>query len=148
WSRQTYSGALLFNLGTFLLPALYGTLSKIWVAQIDSSSVVTTDAYTYVSIFAEMLNEGLPRAAYYVIGDLTRNRRIELSTTLVIFQMLAGFLLSLVVLFGASAFASFFVPEEVRNASITYVRICAFSTLFSATEYAVSTATRALDRPD
>ncbi|KAK6422619.1 hypothetical protein LTR95_016652 [Oleoguttula sp. CCFEE 5521] len=60
WSRHRYTGALLFNIGAFVLPALYGTLSKLWVANIDSSLVVTTDAYTYIGVVAEVLNEGLP----------------------------------------------------------------------------------------
>ena len=45
-SRSNYAGTLLFNLATFILPALYGTLSKLWVANIDSSMVATTDSYT------------------------------------------------------------------------------------------------------
>ncbi|KAJ0337271.1 hypothetical protein COL154_013404 [Colletotrichum chrysophilum] len=67
--RSTYAGALAFNLVAFVLPALYGTLSKLWVANIDSSLVVTTDAYTYIGVVAEVLNEGLPRAAWVIIGD-------------------------------------------------------------------------------
>ncbi|KAN0093722.1 hypothetical protein V8E51_016906 [Hyaloscypha variabilis] len=45
-NRKTYNGALAFNLAAFMLPALYSTLSKLWVANIDSSQVVTTDVYT------------------------------------------------------------------------------------------------------
>ncbi|KAK3069947.1 hypothetical protein LTR53_011304 [Teratosphaeriaceae sp. CCFEE 6253] len=41
-----------------------------------------------------------------------------------------------------------FVPVEVRQASLTYVRISAFSALTSAIQYAVAAATRALDLPD
>lgn len=48
WSRERFSGAALFNFGTFLLPAVYGTLSKLWVAKIDSRLVATTDVYTYL----------------------------------------------------------------------------------------------------
>ena len=65
--RQRYEGALAVNLVTFLLPALYGTLSKLWVARIDTTLVVTTDVYTYIGTFAEVLNEGLPRAAWVTI---------------------------------------------------------------------------------
>ena len=46
WSRNTYTGAVLFNAATFLLPAVYGTLAKLWIAKIDSSMVATTDVYT------------------------------------------------------------------------------------------------------
>ena len=59
-NSSSYSGALLFNLGAFFLPALYGTLSKLWVANIDSSMVATTDTYIYIGVLAEVINEGLP----------------------------------------------------------------------------------------
>lgn len=62
--RSTYPGALAFNVAAFVPPALYGTLSKLWIANIDSSLVVTTDAYTCIGVVAEVLNEGLPRAAW------------------------------------------------------------------------------------
>ncbi|KAH7128711.1 hypothetical protein B0J11DRAFT_613855 [Dendryphion nanum] len=60
WHRNTYIGTLTFNILSFILPALYSTLSKLWVANIDSSMVVATDTYTYIGVFAEVLNEGLP----------------------------------------------------------------------------------------
>lgn len=44
WRRDRYPGALLFNMAAFLLPAVYSTLSKLWVARIDSSMVVTTES--------------------------------------------------------------------------------------------------------
>lgn len=150
WS-QSYTGALLFNICTFILPALYATLSKLWVANIDSSMVVTTDSYTYIGVVAEVLNEGLPRASYLVIGDIASRsfrERLQLTHTLIVFQSLLGLIMSVAFLGGAGTFAKGFVPVEVRAASLTYVRIAAFSTLSSAVEYAVSTSTRALDRPD
>jgi Na+-driven multidrug efflux pump len=49
---------------------------------------------------------------------------------------------------GASTFAKGFVPVEVRDVSVTYVRLSAFSAFSSAVEYAVSASTRALDKPD
>ncbi|KAK7429839.1 hypothetical protein QQZ08_003684, partial [Neonectria magnoliae] len=30
WHRNQYYGSLLFNIAAFILPALYGTLSKLW----------------------------------------------------------------------------------------------------------------------
>lgn len=48
----------------------------------------------------------------------------------------------------ASKFTGTFLPEPVRHASITYVRISAFSALSSTIETAVASATRALDKPD
>ncbi|CEL07707.1 Putative Podospora anserina S mat genomic DNA chromosome 4, supercontig 1 [Aspergillus calidoustus] len=48
WHRSNYTGALLCNTAAFILPALYRTLVKIWIANIDSSFVVTTDVHTYI----------------------------------------------------------------------------------------------------
>lgn len=149
--KDRYFGALFFNLCAFILPALYGTLSKLWVANIDSSMVVTTDSYTYIGVVAEVLNEGLPRASYLVIGDGTNrtlHERIQLAHTLILFQSLLGFIMSLGFVGGAATFARGFVPAEVRDVSVSYVRISAFSAFSSAVEYAVSTSTRALDKPD
>ncbi|KAH6629581.1 hypothetical protein C7974DRAFT_434096 [Boeremia exigua] len=149
--RNTYSGALLFNLCAFVLPVLYGTLSKLWVANIDSSMVVTTDTYTYIGVVAEVLNEGLPRASYLIIGDKssrTFGERVQLAHTLILFQSVLGFIMSIGFVGGASTFANGFVPIEVRDVSVTYVRISAFSAFSSAIEYSVNASTRALDKPD
>jgi hypothetical protein len=62
-------GTLLFNTGAFILPALYSTLVKLWVANMDSSLVITTDVYTYIGTIAEVLNEGLPCAVWVTIAD-------------------------------------------------------------------------------
>ncbi|KAM3425238.1 hypothetical protein BST61_g7190 [Cercospora zeina] len=151
WSRSRYSGALLFNLVAFILPALYGTLGKLWVANIDSSLVVTTDVYTYIGVVSEVLNEGLPRAAWLIIGDKSNRSlasRLSLTHTLIIFQAVLGLLMSIIFAAAAKQFAQVFVPENVREASLTYVRISAFSALASALETSVATATRALDQPD
>ncbi|KAH8805130.1 hypothetical protein F5884DRAFT_798486 [Xylogone sp. PMI_703] len=151
WSRERYAGALIFNLCAFLLPALYATLSKIWVADFDASLVVTTDVYTYIGVVAEVLNEGLPRAAWVIIGDKSSRTllsRYGLAHTLILFQALLGLLMSVVFISAASSFASSFVPSEVRGVSLTYVRISSFSALSSAIETAVANATRALDHPD
>ncbi|KAF2870511.1 hypothetical protein BDV95DRAFT_574002 [Massariosphaeria phaeospora] len=149
-SRETYTGALLFNVCAFILPALYGTLSKLWVANIDASMVVTTDAYTYIGVVAEVLNEGLPRASWLLIGDKAApfRARLQLTHTLIVFQSVLGLIMSIAFVAGATTFAQGFVPVEVRAASVTYVRISAFSAFSSAVEYAVTTATRALDKPD
>lgn len=113
--------------------------------------VVTTDVYTYIGVVAEVLNEGLPRASYLVIGDKasrTFRERVQLTHTLILFQSILGFIMSLGFVGGASTFAKGFVPVEVREVSVTYVRISAFSAFSSAVEYAVNTSTRALDKPD
>lgn len=148
--RAHYPGALLINLLAFTLPALYATLSKLWVAAISTSAVATTDAYTYITVVAEVLNEGLPRAAWLIIGNRTRSlpNRLTLSCTLILTQTLLGLVVSVVILAAAPAFTAAFVPRETRNASVTYVRISAFAALASAVEVAVAASTRALDRPD
>ena len=135
----------------FILPALYGTLSKLWVAEIDPSMVVLTDTYTYMNIVAEAFNEGLPRAAWIIIGNKasrTLGRRLQLTHTLIVFQCALGLLLSIVFISGASEFANSFVPKNVREASLKYVRIVAFTVLGGMMEGAVASATRALDKPD
>jgi Na+-driven multidrug efflux pump len=130
---------------------LYGTLSKLWVANIDKSRVVTTDVYTYIGIVAEVLNEGLPRAAWVIIGDKASRplgARIGLAHTLIAFQSVLGCIMSIIFVAAAKEFAKAFVPFEVRESSLTYVRISSFSALASAMETAVASATRAMDHPD
>ncbi|KAF2969108.1 hypothetical protein GQX73_g4451 [Xylaria multiplex] len=151
WRRDKYLGSLTFNIAAFILPALYSTLSKLWVANIDSSMVVTTDVYTYLNTAAEAINEGLPRASWVIIGDKASRsltKRLQLTHTLILFQGIAGLILSIIFLSAASAVADSFVPSEVRQASLTYVRIVSFTVLASTIETAVATATRALDKPD
>ena len=145
-----YTGALLFNSCAFLLPALYATLSKLWVANIDTSLVATTDVYTYIGVVAEVLNEGLPRAAWVIIGDVSRpyRSRLGLAYTLILVQATLGLILSVVFVSAARSFAQAFVPGNVRDISLRYVRISSFSALSSAIEVAVGNATRALDKPD
>jgi hypothetical protein len=48
---------------------LYGTLAKLWVANIDRSLAVTTGVYTYIGIVTEVRNEDLSRHAWVIIGD-------------------------------------------------------------------------------
>ncbi|KAL8789289.1 MAG: hypothetical protein Q9213_001212 [Squamulea squamosa] len=152
WARRDrYFGALFFNVLAFLLPALYGTLSKLWVANIDSSFVATTDSYTYIGVVSEVVNEGLPRAAWLIIGDKSTrlfHARLGLAHTLILFQAVAGLILSVIFISIARSFAEGFVPAGVRAASLTYVRLSSFAALTSAIETSVASATRALDKPD
>ncbi|OKO97560.1 hypothetical protein PENSUB_10354 [Penicillium subrubescens] len=146
-----YPGSLLLNLGAFFLPALYGTLSKLWVANIDSSQVVLTDVYTYIGIVAEVLNDAFPRSAWNVIGDKSTRSvrsRLNLAYTLMIATATQGFTLMVIFLGYPQGLASAFVPEEVRGISLTYVRLSSVQFLTSATEAALSSSTRALDNPD
>ncbi|RDW58682.1 hypothetical protein BP6252_13158 [Coleophoma cylindrospora] len=149
--RARYSGALLFNVAAFILPALYSTLSKLWVANIDASLVVLTDANTYMGVVVEVINEGLPRAAWVIIGDnagRSISSRIGLTYTLIAFQAMLGAILSIIILAAAERFAGSFVPAEVRATSISYVRISAFTSLASSLETVIAYCTRALDKPD
>ena len=146
-----YTGSIFFNFFAFLLPALYGTLSKLWVAQIDSNKVVTTDIYTYIGVIVEVLNEGLPRSAFLIIGDKSTRSlrsRLGLSYTLIATQILLGAVMTVIFLSSSEHLAGAFVPEDVRHSSLTYVRISSVSALSSAMEVAVSSCTRALDHPD
>ena len=142
---------MVFNLFAFLLPALYGTLSKLWIAKIDPAQVVTTDVYTYIGVVTEVLNDGLPRAAWLIIGDRTTRTvpsRLGLSYTLILVQTVLGAIMTVVFLAASDQLAAAFVPAQVREASITYVQISSVSALSSAMQVAVSDCTRALDNPD
>ncbi|KAJ5970952.1 uncharacterized protein N7479_000870 [Penicillium vulpinum] len=151
WSRETYFGSFLFNLGAFALPALYSTLSKLWVANIDAKQVVTTDVYTYIGVIVEVLNEGLPRSAWHVIGDKstrTISSRLNLACTMIFAQTALGVIMTIIFLAASKTLASGFVPVEVRQSSITYVRLSSVQAVTSAIEAALSASTRALDNPD
>ncbi|KAL8869047.1 MAG: hypothetical protein Q9174_004566, partial [Haloplaca sp. 1 TL-2023] len=151
FSRQTYQGSLLFNTCTFLLPALYGTLSKFWIASIDPSQVVTTDVYTYIGVIVEVLNDGLPRSAWLVIGDKsnrTTRSRLQISYTLILVQTVLGAIMTVIFIASASRLAAAFVPAAVRDDSIRYVQISSVSAFSSALQVAVANCTRALDKPD
>jgi hypothetical protein len=60
---ESFTGSAIFNLLAFAPPAVYSTLSKLWVAKLSSSEVVTTDVYTYIGIIVEVMNDGIPRSA-------------------------------------------------------------------------------------
>ena len=118
WERmlQRYPATVLVNSVAYLIPALYATLSKLWVASIDWSMVATSDTYTYMGIIAEIVNEGLPRASFNLIGDTSKGKgeRLQLVSTLLLAQTLAGLALTVVFLAAAPAFVSAF----------TYVWVC------------------------
>lgn len=135
----------------FAAPALYNTLSKLWVANIDSSLVVTTDIYTYIGVIVNVLNDGIPRSAWLVIGDKSNRAmycRLNLAWTMIAVTAVQGLLMMIIFLATADKLAAAFVPAEVRQASLTYVRLSSVQALTSATEAALSSSTRALDSPD
>lgn len=99
----------------------------------------------------EVLNDGLPRASWTVMGDKSSRSpqsRISLSYTLIMFQTVLGFILTVVFIASAEKLAGAFVPSAVRQTSLNYVRISSVEALSSAVETAVSNCTRALDHPD
>ena len=113
--------------------------------------MVTTDVYTYIGTVANVLNDGLPRAAWLVIGDKTTrtmSSRLGLSYTLILFQTVLGTIMTVVFIAASNQLAAAFVPAQVRETTITYVRISSVSALSSAMQVAVSDCTRALDNPD
>lgn len=55
--------------------------------------------------------------------------------------------MTVVFIAASDQLAAAFVPAQVREASITYVRISCVSTLSSAIQVAVADCTRALDNP-
>ena len=113
--------------------------------------MATTDSYTYIGVVSEVINEGLPRAAWVTIGDKSARAfhpRLGLAHTLILVQALLGLLLSVIFISSASTFAKGFVPAGTRSASLTYVRLSSMQCLSSALETAVSSATRSLDKPD
>lgn len=84
--------------------------------------MVTTDIYTYIGVVIEVLNEGLPRAAYLVIGDRSTRTlcsRLGLSYTLIIFQIVFGAIMTVVFVAASERLAGAFVPEQVRQSSLT-----------------------------
>ncbi|KAF2233510.1 hypothetical protein EV356DRAFT_547726 [Viridothelium virens] len=150
YCRYRYAGSVLLNFFATLLPALYETLSKLWIARIDSSKVALTDTYTQISNIAEVANDGLPEAAWTVIGDNSSRSflaRLSLAHTLIVSQSIAGLIISVMLALLAPRFISVFVPASIRASSLTYVRITAFSALSSTLETSVTYSTRALDMP-
>jgi Na+-driven multidrug efflux pump len=125
--------------------------SKLWIANIDRSQVATTDVYTYIGVVVNVLNEGLPRTAWLIIGDKsTRSTKSRLSFayTMIAFQIGFGIILSTIFIVLSPEFASAFVPREARKTSIMYVRISSMSALSSAMEVVVGCCTRAMDKPN
>lgn len=141
----------MFNILAFLLPALYGTLDKLWIANIDPSQVVTTDIYTYIGVIVEVSNDGLPRSAWLIIGDKsnrTLSSRLTISYTLIFVRTILGAIMTVIFVASSERLAAAFVPAQLRDASIKYVQISSISALSSAMQVAVSNCTRALDNPD
>ncbi|KAF3013392.1 hypothetical protein E8E15_004746 [Penicillium rubens] len=148
---KSFTGSAIFNLLAFAPPAVYSTLSKLWVAKLSSSEVVTTDIYTYIGIIVEVMNDGIPRSAWLIIGDKSSrslHSRLNLAWTMIIVCAAQGLLMTVIFLATSTKLAAAFVPAEVRHASLAYVRWSSIQGLTSATEAAISSSTRALDKPD
>ncbi|KAK0115524.1 hypothetical protein ONS95_000198 [Cadophora gregata] len=78
----------------------------------------------------------------------TIRSRLSLSYTLIGVQAILGLILTFVFIGSSKELAAAFVPREVRETSLDYVRISSVQALSSALEVAVASATRALDHPD
>jgi hypothetical protein len=105
------------------------------VANIDASLVATTDVYTYIGVVANVLNDGLPRTAWLIIGDKSTrstSSRLSLASTMITFQVALGAILTIVFIGSAEKLAAAFVPAVVRETSLTYVRISSVEALSSA----------------
>jgi Na+-driven multidrug efflux pump len=63
-------------------------------------------------------------------------------------QAVLGIILTIIFVASAEKLAGAFVPVEVRETSLKYVRISSVQAFSSAVEVAVSSSTRALDHPD
>jgi Na+-driven multidrug efflux pump len=63
-------------------------------------------------------------------------------------QIALGVLMTVIFVSASENLAAAFVPEQVRQSSLTYVRISSVEALSSAMETVVSSCTRALDHPD
>jgi Na+-driven multidrug efflux pump len=59
-----------------------------------------------------------------------------------------GFVIMVIFLVYPQSLASIFVPAEVRQSSLTYVRLSSVQFFTSAVEAAISSSARALDNPD
>ncbi|KAJ5100002.1 hypothetical protein N7532_007003 [Penicillium argentinense] len=93
-SFQSFIRSAIINLLAFAPPAVYSTLSKLWVAKLSSGEVVTTDVYTYIDIILEVLNDGIPRSAWLNIGDKSSrslHSRLNLAWTMIIVSAAQGF---------------------------------------------------------
>ncbi|TVY82521.1 hypothetical protein LSUE1_G003878 [Lachnellula suecica] len=152
--RKTFVGAVFCNFWAFFFPALHVILSKLLVGHIDPNQVATTKLYTWMSVAGLVLNDGLPRAAWTVIGDDTtrsRHSRISLSYTLILFQVVFGIAVSGILMASAERNAvspSATVSGGMSKTSLAYVRYDAMSALTSAIEIGVFNSARALDHPE
>ncbi|KAJ6436618.1 hypothetical protein O9K51_10864 [Purpureocillium lavendulum] len=110
---------------------------------------INEDLSAYEAYKQQVINEGLPRAAWSTIAARPAGpARLSLAYALLLAQMFLGFTLAIVLVSTSQSFTDIFVPEFARARSISYVRISSFSTFSSAVEAAIAAASRALDQPD
>ena len=110
---------------------------------------VDLESATIAAIFSA-LNDGLPRAAWPVIGDRTQpmHTRIAAANTLVVVQTALGAALAMAIFVCAPLFATLFVPAAVRLDALPYVRVSSLIALTSVVDVAITNTTRALDSPN
>lgn len=146
-----FLGALAFNALAFLLPASLTTLSKTWLPRTDSSHIGTSNEFQCLDFTSKLLNEGVPRAAWIVIGDTasrTYSERLRLTHTLMLFQLVISFVVFLLFSMLADLFVTPGLSDENHGRTLAYVRLIAGSMIPSAVETALVISSRALDRPD
>jgi Na+-driven multidrug efflux pump len=67
---------------------------------------------------------------------------------MIVIQIVLGALMTIIFLTASDKLAAAFVPEQVRQSSLTYVRISSVEALSSAMETVISSCTRSLGYPD
>lgn len=145
-----YAQTFGYNVVAFLLPSLYTVLSLLWTSRINAQLIATTTVYTYIGDIVDAFNNGLPRAAFHVIGnaqDYSPHERARQACSLIFVQAIIGLLLTIGSIAGARGLVQAFVPRDAWNASLEYVQLSAVHAFTSALETAVATSTRSLDLP-
>lgn len=148
---SSFVGSLWRNFLASILPALYVVLSRLWLAELNPEYVALTGAWTYVGAISNVINEGLPRAAWRVVGDrntYSTRQRYELALALISFISALAVLLTVLLLLSAPWLAENFVPRALRTDSILFIRLGSLSHLFLTITNVLSICTRALDEPD
>lgn len=74
--------------------------------------------------------------------------RLAQILTLIAIQTVLGLIITIVFIAVAPSFMAAFVPGDVRDVSVQYIRISSGSLLASMMETAISLGTRALDHPE
>lgn len=130
----------------FALPALYSTLSIMWVANIDCSSVQLTQTYTYLQTINEAITEA-GRSCYNVIGDFTNRSRIQkfsLMNTLVSILVIMSFIIVIVISGARVSFVDNFTNGSAHSTAVVYVVIAAWAMFMNTISTLISGCLRSM----